>query len=160
MAVLTIGLVAVGDPSRTRTVWAAVLALVALGLLLAVGAAWVVRSTRRDPEVLGPLEVLGDRSFRRGDPVWQRRRLDEARPSGAVPLAQMAPPPNADAAFDGGPVADGFEDLVDDEAAARAVELAALAAAETAAESDGDDEPRDVTPSEPMPALLDDLDPA
>jgi hypothetical protein len=155
---------AVGDPARTRTVWAAVLALVALGIVLAVVAAWLVRATRRDPEVLGPLEVLGERSFRSGDPVWQRRRLDEARPPGAVPLDRLPPPPVTDDAFEHGPVAEGFEDLVDDEAAERAAELAALAAAAAAAaaadgDGDGDGE-RDATPSEPSPALLDDLDPA
>jgi hypothetical protein len=131
-------------------------------LLLAVVAAWVLRSTRRDPDVLGPLEVLGERKFRRGDPVWQRRRLEEARPGAAVPLSELPPPPSADVAFDRGPVAEGFEDLVDDEAAARAVELAALASAESAAAAaeaaHAEEEPRDVTPNEPMPSLIDDLD--
>lgn len=104
---------AVGDPGRTRTVLAAVLFLIAIGVGLLVLAGWLVRSTRVDPEVLAPLEVMGERSWRRADPVWQRRRLDEVRPTEAEPLDPMAPPPLADAEFDLGPRLGGFDDFDD-----------------------------------------------
>jgi outer membrane biosynthesis protein TonB len=104
----------VGDPSRTRTVYAAVLFLVALAIVLVVVAMWLVRVTRPDPEVLAPLELMGTRSWRRADPVGQRRLLDDARPAGAQPLDPAAPPPSTDAAFDAGPTVIGFDDLAAD----------------------------------------------
>ena len=76
-------------------------------------AIWLVKSTRPDPELLAPLEVMGDRKWRRGDPVWQRRRLDEIRPHGAAPLEPSIAPPDIDEAFDQGPSATGFDDFHD-----------------------------------------------
>ena len=73
----------IGDPDGTRTVISIVALLVAIGVALVLLAVWVYRTTRPDPELLAPLEVMGERSWRRGDPVWQRRRLDELRPPGA-----------------------------------------------------------------------------
>jgi hypothetical protein len=110
---LAVDLLAVGDPGRTRTVIAAILFLVALGIGLLVLAGWLVRSTRADPEVLAPLEVMGERSWRNADPVRQRRRLDEVRPDDAEPIDPMAPPPPADAEFDLGPKLAGFADFDD-----------------------------------------------
>jgi hypothetical protein len=101
----------VGDPGRTRAVYAAILFLVALGVVLIVVAVWLVRNTRVDPVVLGPLERMGERSWRRADPVFQRRQLDEVRPPGAVPLDPTAPPPAADDRFGTGPLVEGFDDL-------------------------------------------------
>lgn len=112
-AVPSAQLLAVGDPTRTRTVLAAIAFLVAIGIGLLVLAGWLVRSTRVDPEVLAPLEAMGERSWRKADPVWQRRRLDELRPEGAEPLDPMAPPPAADAEFDLGPSLAGFDDFDD-----------------------------------------------
>lgn len=101
----------IGDPDGTRTVISIVALLVAIGVALVLLAIWIHRTTRPDPELLAPLEVMGERSWRRGDPVWQRRRLDELRPSGAKPLAPSVAPPEFDASFDEGPSASGFEDL-------------------------------------------------
>ncbi len=101
----------VGDPSRTRAVYAAILFLVALGAVLIGVAVWLVRNTRIDPVVLGPLERMGERSWRRADPVFQRRQLDEVRPSGAVPLDPTAPPPVTDDRYGTGPLVEGFDDL-------------------------------------------------
>lgn len=101
----------VGDPGRTRAVYAAILFLVALGVVLIVVAVWLVRNTRVDPVVLGPLERMGERSWRRADPVFQRRQLDEVRPPGAVPLDPTAPPPATDDRFGTGPLVEGFDDL-------------------------------------------------
>lgn len=112
-AVAELAIVAVGDPGRTRTVYAAIAFLVAIGVGLLVLAGWLVRSTRVDPEFLAPLELMGDRAWRSGDPVWQRRRLDEVRPVGAEPLSRMAPPPLADPDFDRGPAVSDFSDFDD-----------------------------------------------
>jgi hypothetical protein len=103
----------VGDPDGTRAVTAIVALLVVLGVGLAMLAVWLFRVTRPDPEVLAPLEVMGERRWRRADPVWQRRRLDEVRPDGAEPLQPSAAPPDLDEAFDLGPAATGFDDLQD-----------------------------------------------
>jgi hypothetical protein len=104
-------LTAIGDPDGTRTVTSIVALLVAIGLALLLLAVWIFRRTRPDPELLAPLEAMGERSWRRGDPVWQRRRLDELRPRGARPLSPSVAPPELDASFDEGPMAPGFDDL-------------------------------------------------
>lgn len=101
----------IGDPDGTRTVTSIVVLLVALGLALLLLAVWIFRTTRPDPELLAPLEAMGERSWRRGDPVWQRRRLDQLRPKGARPLSPSVAPPELDASFDAGPTASGFDDL-------------------------------------------------
>ena len=103
----------VGDPDGTRAVTSIVALLVVLGIGLVMLAVWLFRVTRPDPEVLGPLEVMGERKWRRADPVWQRRRLDEVRPEGAEPLQPSAAPPDLDEAFDLGPAGTGFDDLQD-----------------------------------------------
>lgn len=104
---------AIGDPDGTRVVTSIIALLVALGLALAMLAVWLFRSTRPDPELLAPLEMMGERKWRRADPVWQRRRLDDLRPDDAEPLAPSAAPPDVDEAFDAGPSAPGFDDLHD-----------------------------------------------
>lgn len=101
----------IGDPEGTRTVTSIVALLVALGLALLLVAVWLHRTTRPDPELLAPLEAMGERKWRRGDPVWQRRRLDELRPQGASPLEPSVAPPELDESFDAGPTASGFDDL-------------------------------------------------
>jgi hypothetical protein len=110
-AVAPLVVAAVGDPTGERTVSAIVALLVVLGIGLIMLAVWLFRVTRPDPEVLAPLELMGQRAWRRGDPVWQRRRLDEVRPPGAEPLQPSVAPPEIDAAFDDGPTASGFDDL-------------------------------------------------
>jgi hypothetical protein len=105
-------LVAVGDPDRDRTVYAAIVLLVALGVGMIMLAVWLLRNTRPDPEVLAPLERMGERKWRRADPVWQRRHLDEVRPGGADPLEPTSAPPATDAEFERGPQPIGFDDLV------------------------------------------------
>jgi hypothetical protein len=105
-------------------------------------AIWLFKRTRPDPEVLAPLEVMSDRAWRRGDPVWQRRRLDEVRPAGAEPLMPSAAPPAVDDAFDQGPSGSGFDDLHDDAAAATTVDddAGACAGAGAGAGADADDD--------------------
>ncbi|NNE12015.1 MAG: hypothetical protein HKN41_07185 [Ilumatobacter sp.] len=106
----------IGDPEGTRTVTSIVVLLVAVGLALVMVAVWLYRTTRPDPELLAPLEVMGERRWRRADPVAQRRLLDELRPAGAKPLTPSAAPPVLDEAFEAGPSAPGFDDLHHDEA--------------------------------------------
>lgn len=104
----------VGDPEGTRTITSIVALLVAIGLALLMIAIWLYRATRPDPDLLAPLEMMGERKWRRSDPVWQRRRLDALRPEGAEPLEPASAPPDIDEAFDRGPTASGFDDLHDD----------------------------------------------
>jgi hypothetical protein len=111
----------VGDPDGTRTVTSIVVLLVAIGLALVMVAIWMWRTTRPDPEFLAPLEAMGERTWRRRDPVWQRRRLDELRPDGAEPLVPSAAPPEIDESFEAGPAASGFDDLHHDGAADEAI---------------------------------------
>jgi hypothetical protein len=103
----------VGDPDGTRTLTSIVALLIALGVALIMIAIWLWKTTRPDPELLAPLEAMGERQWRRADPVWQRRRLDELRPDGADPLAHSVAPPEIDEAFDAGPAFSGFDDLDD-----------------------------------------------
>ena len=104
-------LATIGDPDGTRTVTSIIALLVALGLGLAMLAVWLYRTTRPDPELLAPLEVMGDRKWRRSDPVAQRRTLDAVRPKQAQPLEPSVAPPDLDESFDAGPTAGGFDDL-------------------------------------------------
>lgn len=104
----------IGDPEGTRTVTSLIALLVALGLGLVMVAIWLFRTTRPDPELLAPLEAMGERKWRRLDPVGQRRRLDELRPDEAEPIDPSVAPPALDEAFDAGPAAPGFDDLHDD----------------------------------------------
>lgn len=131
----------IGDPDGTRTVTSIIVLLIAIGLALILLAVWIHRTTRPDPDLLAPLEIMGERSWRRGDPVWQRRRLDEVRPRGAKPLVPSAAPPELDASFEEGPTATGFDDL----------RLTVVAPGDVAAVDDGDDPvaepPSDSTPS-------------
>jgi hypothetical protein len=105
----------VGDSAGTRTIGSIVLLLAVIGIALLMIAIWLFRLTRPDNELLAPLEVMGERKWRRADPVWQRRRLDEVRPGEAQPLQPSVAPPDFDAAFFGrGPMVAGFADLHDD----------------------------------------------
>jgi hypothetical protein len=75
--------------STGTTVAILVAVLVLLGLGMIVLALWLVRSTRSDPQALGPLEVMGDRRWRKGDADRRQANLDTARPAGAWPPAPM-----------------------------------------------------------------------
>jgi hypothetical protein len=64
-------------------------ALVLLGLGMIALAVWLVRSTRSDPQALGPLEVMGGRRWRKADADRRQVNLDTARPAGATPPVPM-----------------------------------------------------------------------
>jgi hypothetical protein len=76
-----------GSTGSTTIVLAALLVLV--GVAMVCVAVWLVRATRTDSRSLGPLEVMGDRSWRRRDADARSRTLDAARPAGAPPPAPM-----------------------------------------------------------------------
>lgn len=78
---------AVGDPAATRTVYLTTIALVLLGIGLALLAGWLVRRTRPEPELFAPLEQMESRSWRKLDADERRARLDAVRPPAARPVA-------------------------------------------------------------------------
>lgn len=108
------GVLAVGDPGRTRTVYAVIALLAVIGIVMVMLAVWLIRTTRRDLEVLGPLERMADRKWRRADVVVQRRLLEEVRPPGARPLRPVPPPPRTDTSFGQVSSVIGFDDLRDE----------------------------------------------
>ncbi|NQY55269.1 MAG: hypothetical protein HRT86_02105, partial [Ilumatobacteraceae bacterium] len=116
------GLATAGDPSSTRLVYALVIALAVIGVALVILGVYLVRSTKVDPEMLAPLERMGERAWRKQDPASQQRLLDEVRPDGATPLWRAEPEPERDEEFDEPPDAEGFEDLRDDAVAAERAE--------------------------------------
>jgi hypothetical protein len=70
--------------------------LVATAVVLTVIGVRQLRTSRRDPSALGPLEVMDDRRFRKGDDAQRAALLDNARPTGADPLpADSGTAPNA-----------------------------------------------------------------
>lgn len=77
-------LASVGDPEGTRTIAIIVAVLAVVGVVLIVVAIWFFRSTRPDPELLAPLEVMGDEKWRRSGTNKRRARLDDVRPAGEV----------------------------------------------------------------------------
>jgi hypothetical protein len=87
--------------STGTTVAVLVAVLVLLGLAMIAVALWLVRSTRTDPAALGPLEVMGERRWRKGDADARQTNLDTVRPPGAPPPAptvplEAEPPPGTD----------------------------------------------------------------
>jgi hypothetical protein len=72
--------------TTTLIVVGALLVLAAAMVLVAV---WLVRATRRDAAALGPLEVMGERRWRRADPPARAAALAAARPPGAPEPAPM-----------------------------------------------------------------------
>lgn len=93
-------IVGAGDPGSTRLVYAMVAGLVVIGILFVVVALWLIRQTRVDPELLAPLERMGDNDWNRLEPAGQRRVLDEVRPVDAQPLEVELLEPEIDAEFD------------------------------------------------------------
>lgn len=70
----------VSDAGSSNVVLAVTVALVVLGSALLVVTAWFWRSTRPDPDALGPLVVMSERRFATLGPIERRRTLDGARP--------------------------------------------------------------------------------
>lgn len=67
--------------STTSTIVALAVALVVLGVAMVIVAVWLYRQTTADHPVLGPLEEMSRRSWRRTDAAGRSERLDRARPA-------------------------------------------------------------------------------
>jgi hypothetical protein len=102
---------AVGDPSSSRLVYAMVIGLVIVGVGFLVLGTWLIRRTRRDLDVLAPLEVMGENNWADQDPATQARMLEAVRPAGARPLRSATSSPRFDAEFDQPPAVSSLDDL-------------------------------------------------
>ena len=87
MSLENIPVASVGDSGSTATVLLVIVALIAVGSALMATAIWTFRSTRPEPEALGPLEQMGTTRWLSGDLDARRRQLDLERPADARPLA-------------------------------------------------------------------------
>jgi hypothetical protein len=88
LAPFVVGLLAdsVNDVSSTRKVYLLAVGLAALGIALLIITVWFWRSTRPDPALLAPLEVMGERKFRSLDEFAQQDLLNSVRPEDAQPM--------------------------------------------------------------------------
>jgi hypothetical protein len=112
--------------------------LVVLGVAMICTAVWLVRATRTDVPALGPLEVMGDRRFRRRDADARETVLDAARPAGAPVPAPILEPDDVVAELPPAPAADEPEPVA--------------SVLEAAPEPSPDPEPADEAVEEPQPA--------
>lgn len=153
-----------GVSSTDLGVYTIVGALMAIGLVLMLIAAWLFKATKPEMELLSPLERMSERSWKKLDPAMQRRELDQLRPVGARPIERATQIPTIDEDFDKAvPDLADFDDLTSMQAAdtrrrtaekASEVGIATVAADHTAAgpdaAPDGDD-----TAETDSPDLLD-----
>ena len=75
----------VNDAGNTRIVVIVTFLLIAIGIALGVLNVWFWKKTKPDPEALGPLVEMSSRKFAELEPIEQRHRLDQLRPSLALP---------------------------------------------------------------------------
>ncbi|MEQ1873453.1 MAG: hypothetical protein ABL953_06975 [Ilumatobacteraceae bacterium] len=73
------------DPERARTIYLAAGGLVLVALLVIAGTVWWWRSAAVEHPALGPLEVMGTKSWWKSDHSDRRDRLESVRPDGAEP---------------------------------------------------------------------------
>ena len=93
-------------------------ALMVVGLVLILIAAWLFKATKPEMELLAPLERMSERSWKKLDPTMQRRELDELRPVGARPIERATEIPSVDEDFDKAvPDLANFDDLTSMQAA-------------------------------------------
>ena len=76
----------INDADSTRKVYLLAAGLALLGVVLLVATVWFWRSTRPEPELLGPLEKMGERRFRRLDGRARKDALNSARSKNAKPM--------------------------------------------------------------------------
>lgn len=74
------------------TVNSLAIGMIVLGVVLAVVTVRFWRSAGEDPEVLAPLEVMGDRRFARADDGTRLELLNAVRPEGAEKPGHMEAP--------------------------------------------------------------------
>ena len=100
------------DANADRIIYLVAAGLVLLGIGLAVATVWWWRSTRPEHPSLGPLEVMGEKRFRRSGDAERRQIIANSRPPGAQPLlAELPAPQPVDLAVLAGAVPHGFDDL-------------------------------------------------
>jgi hypothetical protein len=81
----------VSDSANTTIVLVVTGVLVLFGAALAALGVWYWRSTVPDPDSLGPLHSMSERSYGELDEVEKRRRLDVMRPSLAHEMSASRP---------------------------------------------------------------------
>jgi hypothetical protein len=126
----------INDVSSTRKVYLLAAALVLLGIVLIVVTVWFWRTSRHDPELLAPLEVMGTKRFRTLDAKAQQQLLDSTRPADAEPMrwglvrGDIPPEPEIDLRQAAQRGSESYEDLfepaLDDASAASMVAVAAV----------------------------------
>jgi hypothetical protein len=110
----------VNDAESTRKVYLLAGGLALLGVVLIAITVWFWRNTRHDPELLGPLEVMSARRFRKLDDRAKQQLLDAHRPPDAQPMrwgvghGDVKPVEEVDLRVAKSSVATGYDDLRDD----------------------------------------------
>jgi hypothetical protein len=84
------------DPTNARVIYIAAGGLLLLALLLGVGTWWWWRSAKVEHPALGPLEVMGSRTWRKGDFNNRVKTIEQARPANAIHEAELAEPDELD----------------------------------------------------------------
>jgi hypothetical protein len=133
--VLRAGIVgAISDPGNAGLIYLAAGGLVLLGGLLAWFTVRWWKSIRPEHPALAPLEVMGDRSWRKAGSLQRAMALDEVRPEGAPRLEfpEEVPFRDDDQSIDA--VADEFIDLRADAVDESVVEEPAAVEADAAVE--------------------------
>jgi hypothetical protein len=80
-SILGLDTTTVNDAGSTRIVVIVTFLLIAFGTGLGVLNVWFWKKTKPDPEALGPLVEMSSRKFVDLEPIEQRHRLDQLRPS-------------------------------------------------------------------------------
>ena len=73
------------DPQHARIIYLAAGGLVLIAVFVIVGTVWWWRSVAVEHPSLGPLEVMGTKSWWKGDHSTRQDVLDSVRPDGAEP---------------------------------------------------------------------------
>ena len=123
------------DPENARIILLAAGGLVLLAVLVGLGTLWWWRTVKVEHPALAPLEVMGTRSWWKGDYTSRRRRLEDARPAGAQPFdavpASSDDPVDLEAAALASPPE--FDDLLEVAAAGAQPDAVAAVVVEAAA---------------------------
>ena len=105
------------DPENARLIYLAAGGLVLIAMLVIIGTVWWWRSVAVEHPSLGPLEVMGTKSWWKGDHNTRQDVLDSVRPDGAEPgdTSLIVPDPVDLLEMDRTRPLD-FDDLLDDPA--------------------------------------------
>lgn len=76
------------DPQNARIIYLAVAGLLLLAIVLGVGTWYWWRTSKVEHPALGPLEMMGTRTWRKGDFNSRARRLEDSRPANAIHEAE------------------------------------------------------------------------